>query len=130
MRNAILANAQNDPIIAAIIANYMISQVPILAGPLTRGALLGAGSGAASPILNTVANIPGVDFAQVVADVNNDPQITPETKQASNTVLTTIVAPAVGGGEGDGGDTGDDFVTEGEDTAKNPAQTTETNPQP
>ena len=81
-------------------------------------------------ILNTVANIPGVDFAQVVADVNNDPQITPETKQASNTVLTTIVAPAVGGGEGGGGDTGDDLVTEGEDTAKNPAQTTETNPQP
>ena len=90
--------------------------------------MLGAGAGAAPLILNTVANIPNVNFIQVVADVNNNPEIPPETKQTAQAQQVATTEPAAGGDQG--GDTGDDLVTDGEETAENPAQTTETNPTP
>ena len=118
------AGANNT--LAAALTGLATSLAPSRGGAIATGGLRGAPN-AANQILSTVQNTPGVNFAQVVADVGNDPQIPPETKQASVQQLAGV-QPAAGGQ--DGGDGGDDLITPGEDTAENPAQTVATNPLP
>lgn len=133
IQNIVGTNAGTNNNLAAAITGLATSLAPNRGGAITTGALLGAGPGAASIILNTVANTSGVNFTEVVADVNTDPQIPPETKQASNEALVASTQPAAGPGPAPAAPQAPlplTFlpVTPGTETAENPNQVVGTNP--
>lgn len=129
IQNVVSTNAATNSGLAAAITGLATSLAPSRAGSIAVGGLLGAPN-ASDQILSTVANTPGVSFSQVVADVNNDPQIPPATKVASNVQLANI-QPAAGGDTPPGKEISKvvlGLVADALETAENPAQDVATGP--
>jgi len=127
IESIVSTSAGTNNAFAAALTGLATSLAPSRGGAIATGGLRGAPN-AANQILSAVQNTAGVNFAQVVTDVGNDPQIPAATKTASVQQLANV-QPAGGTGGGDGGTGGGGLLASGGDTAENPAQTVATNPQ-